>query len=119
MQGGIDEHQEYPIADPPRLEPQLQKTAMTRRHLSDVPRRLPLGRIRHEEVRMESPAEPRLARYLVLGEGPYCSAPSESGVSVEPVSKAFNRVVNEHGRDHDSGDDKCWRQAGSFTKQQC
>src|SRR6266566_4627891 len=107
MQGGIDKYQENPIADPTRLELQLQIPAMARRHVPDVPRRLVLRRIRHKVVRMESPTEPGLLRYLVVSESPYSSAPSKSGVSVQPVSYPFHRVGYEHERDHNSADDKC------------
>src|SRR5262245_40364751 len=118
MQGGVDNYQEYPIADPTRLELQLIVPAVARWHVPDVPWRRILGRIRHPVVRMEAPTKPRLLRYLVANEAPYWRAPSESGVSVEPVSYPFNRVGHEQGRDHNTGDDIRWRQACLRAKQQ-
>ena len=82
MQGGIDKYQENPIADPTRLELQLQIPAVTRRHFPDVARRRILGRIRYKVVRMEPPTKPGFVRYLILNEVPYSRAPSESAVSV-------------------------------------
>src|SRR5262245_6369082 len=66
MQGGVDKHQKYPIADPTRLEFQLQIPAMARRHLPDVARRRIVRRIRYKVVRMEPPTKPGLVRYLVV-----------------------------------------------------
>src|SRR6516225_9973210 len=118
MQGGIDKYQEYPVADPTRLELQLQIPAMARRHLPDISRCLIMRRIRHEVIRVEAPTEPGLARYLVVNKALYFSAPSESGVSKEPVSYPFDRVGQEHGSDHDCGDEKRWRQTCLFAKLQ-
>src|SRR6516164_1354076 len=99
MQRGIDKYQEYPITDPTRLELQIKIPAMARRHVPNKPRCFLLGRIRQKVVRVEPPTEPGLARYLVVSEAPYCSAPSESGVTIQPVCCSLDRVGHEHGRD--------------------
>src|SRR2546430_236851 len=117
MQRGIDKYKEYPIANPTRIELQLQIPAVARRHVPDKPWRLILRRIRHKVIRVEAPAEPGIACYLAANKAPYCSATSESGVSIEPVSYPFHRVGHEHGRDHDSRDEKRWRQTCLLAKQ--
>src|SRR3981081_3907831 len=118
MQRGIKKHQKNPIADVTRLELKIKIATMAGWHVPNEPWRFILRRIRYEEVRVETPTEPRFARYLVVSKVPYCGTPRETGVSVESVSQPFNRVGNEHARDGDSADEKRWRQTRLLANHQ-